>query len=251
MITLQEFYRYIDELLQCGLFNDYCKNGVQVEGSKEIKKIATGVSASLETIEAAQKWGADALLVHHGLFWKNDSHAVIGTKKEKLKILLTHDISLLAYHLPLDAHHELGNNWKAAKEMGWTDLQPFGNFDGALIGVKGKFPKKDRVQLMRELEEYYGHSSHSALGGKEKVESAALISGGAYRSLGEAAQQKVDCFITGNFDEPAWHQAHEEGVNFFAMGHSATEKVGIRSLGEHVAKKYRLEHRFFEDKNPF
>jgi dinuclear metal center YbgI/SA1388 family protein len=251
MITLKELNAYLHDYLHCGLFVDYCKNGIQVEGAKSVARIATAVSANLDTLEAAQKLSVDALIVHHGLFWKNDSHVISGSKREKVKILLLNDMSLLAYHLPLDAHLAVGNNWKAAKDMGWTDLQPFGMFDGQMIGVKGRFNKISRDVFKRQLEEFYGHSSHCALGGNEEVESAALISGGAYRSVLEAAAQGIDCFVTGNFDEPAWNFAFEERINFFAMGHSATEKIGVKALGEHLAEKFGLWHTFLDIHNPF
>lgn len=251
MITLKELSAYLNDYLHCGLFVDYCKNGVQVEGCKTVGSIATAVSANLETIEAAQKLAVDALIVHHGLFWKNDSHVISGSKKEKIKILLGNDMSLLAYHLPLDAHLAVGNNWKAAKDMGWTDLQPFGLFDGQPIGVKGRLNKMNRNQFQKELEKYYGQNAHSALGGREEVETAALISGGAYKSILEAAAQGIDCFVTGNFDEPAWNHAYEEKVNFFALGHTATERIGVRALGEHLGEKFGLKHHFIDTPNPF
>lgn len=251
MITLQEFCTYLDQLLECGSFNDSCKNGLQVEGKKEIRSIATAVTANLASIEEAKKRGVDALIAHHGLFWNSDPHAVVGSKREKLALLLQNEISLLGFHLPLDAHQKIGNNWKAAHDMGWKDLQPFGLYNGKLIGVKGTFKPMKRNAFMRELENYYKHPAYQALGGKETVKTAALISGGAYRSLAEAASQGIDCFITGNFDEPAWNQAFEEKINFFAMGHTATEKIGPRALGEHLAKKFKLKYHFIDTDNPF
>lgn len=251
MITLKELSTYLHEYLHCGLFVDYCKNGVQVEGAKSVARIATAVSADLATFEAAQKLAVDALIVHHGLFWKNDSHVISGTKKEKLKILLGNDISLLAYHLPLDAHLAVGNNWKAAKDMGWMDLQPFGVYDGQPIGVRGRLNKMSRDQFKKQLEQYYNHPAHCALGGSEEVATAALISGGAYKSITEAAAMGIDCFVTGNFDEPAWNHAYEEKINFFALGHTATERVGVKALGEHLEEKFGLKHHFIDTENPF
>lgn len=250
MITLQELCRYLNDLMQTSLFADYCVNGMQIEGKQQIKRIATGVTASLETVQAAAKLHADVLLVHHGMFWNRDTHVIAGTKRHKIDLLFKHDISLLAYHLPLDAHREFGNNWKAARDMGWTDLEPF-IVGGLSIGVKGIFPKVERERFMQKLEEYYKHPAASALGGKEKVSSAALVSGGAYKYITDAVAAGVDCFITGNFDEPVWHQAFEEKINFFAMGHSATERIGPRALGEHLQQKFGLEHHFIDSENPF
>jgi len=251
MITLQELCTDLEEFLNTSDYKDYCDNGLQVEGTNEIKHFATGVSASLATIQAAADLGVQALIVHHGMFWNGDPYAVVGTKREKLNTLLKHGISLLAYHLPLDGNTEVGNNWKAAKDLGWRNLQPFGEYKGNYLGVKGTVPKQGVRDFQMELEEYYQHPAHCALGGNETVETAALVSGGAYKLLPEAAQQGVDCFITGNFDEPAWHHAYEEKINFFAMGHSATERVGPKALGELIQDKYSLKYTFIDIPNPF
>lgn len=251
MITLQELCTYLDELLQPSLFSDGCPNGLQVEGNSKIKKIATGVTASLAAIEASIEAGADALIVHHGLFWNRDSYTITGTKRKKLQRLLESGLSLLAYHLPLDAHREYGNNWRAAIELEWENLEPFGRYGNVAIGVKGTFKPQSREALAESLQRYYGHTAHMALGGKEKVHSAALISGGAYKSILEAASEGVDCFITGNFDEPAWHMAFEEGINFYALGHSHTEKIGPRILGEHLYKQFKVPCQFLDLENPF
>lgn len=252
MITLQELSKYLDKLLQPNQrIDDYCVNGIQFEGKPIIKKLATGVSANLATIKAAAKWGADALLVHHGLFWNRDSHEIRSIKKEKLGILFEKDMSLIAYHLPLDAHQEFGNNWRAAREMGWTHLEPFCFYNGIYLGVKGCFKKMSRDAFQKQLEDYYGNLSNVALGGKKHVESAALVSGGSYKFITQAIQEDLDCFISGNFDEPVWSQAFEEKINFFAMGHSATEKVGPRALGEHLSREFKLDWKFLDIYNPF
>lgn len=138
MVTLQDLSQYLQQLLSPADFADYCPNGLQVEGKGEIKKIAFAVSASLAVIEEAVKREADALIVHHGIFWNKDPHVVIGTRKDKLALLLKHGISLLAYHLPLDAHQKLGNNWKAAFDLGLEDLNPFALSGKTAIGVKGR-----------------------------------------------------------------------------------------------------------------
>lgn len=251
MVTLQDLSLYLNDLLHVERLTDYCINGLQVEGDTKIMKAATAVSASLDTIEEAVELGVQALIVHHGLFWNQDSHAIVQVKRKKIKLLLDHGISLFGYHLPLDAHQEVGNNWKAARDLGWYDLQPFGKFNGVEIGVKGKFSPRPREAFRVELEKYYVSSSHSALGGKEIVESAALISGGAYKSLSDACREGVDCFITGNFDEPVWNQAFEEKINFFALGHTATEKVGPKALAEALERRFGIACRFIDTDNPF
>ncbi len=251
MLTLQELSLYLNGLLQVDEFTDYCTNGLQVEGSPKITKIATAVSATLESIEKAIDAKCEALIVHHGMFWKNDSYEITGVKKKKLELLLKHDISLLAYHLPLDAHKEIGNNWKAASDMGWIDLEPFGTFNGTLIGVKGKIKGQAREKFQEKLEKYYGQKAHAALFGKEEIKKAALISGGAYKSIHEAILDGVDCFITGNFDEPVWNIACEEKMNFFALGHTATERIGPKALGEHLSQKFGIKTQFLDTANPF
>lgn len=251
MITLQELCAHLDHLLQPQLIKDYCYNGLQFEGKSEIFKIATGVSASLATIQAAADWGADALIVHHGLFWNQDSHRIYGTKKEKLRILFNHNLSLLAYHLPLDAHQTLGNNWKAARDMEWQNLEPFAPINGVYMGVSGRVKKMHRLEFQKKLENFYQHNAQVALGGKEEIETVGLVSGGSYKMITEAIDKKLDCYIAGNFDEPVWNQAYEEKINFYALGHSATEKIGPRALGEYLSEEHHLTHQFIDIYNPF
>ena len=251
MITLQELCQYTDDLLDVANINDYCKNGLQVEGKKEVKSLATAVSGSLEAIEQAAEAGVDALIVHHGMFWEGDEHAVTGVKKRKLKTLIENDISLLGYHLPLDGHPEYGNNWKAAKDWGWTELEPFAEHKGYAFGVKGKFEEVDIKEFVAKLEKYYQSIAQVALGGPQKVSSAGMVSGGGYKAINDAAKEGLDCLITGSHEEFVWHIAHEEGINFIALGHTATEKLGIKTLGEHLAQKFGVEHRFLDNSNPF
>lgn len=242
---------YLEEYLQASLIKDYCPNGLQIEGPSELHTIGTAVSASLSAIEQAVRLGVQALIVHHGVFWNKDPYPIIGTKKKKIQLLLENGISLIAYHLPLDAHQEIGNNWKAARDLGWEDLKPFGSYNGVPIGVMGTFSEKPIEQMQQELETYYQHSAYPALGGKKRVKTAALISGGAHREITQAVSAEVDCFITGSFDEPIWNLAFEEKINFFPLGHNATERVGIQALGKHLANKFSLTHHFIDLPNPF
>jgi len=251
MILLEELINQLEVLLPGNGLVDYCPNGLQVEGKKSIKSIATAVSGSLETIHLAIQSGADALIVHHGIFWNHDKHGIKGVLKEKIYGLLANGISLFAYHLPLDLHPSLGNNWKAALDLGWKDLQPFGYVNGVPIGVKGRVQTESRDQIQKKLEGYYGHQATCAFGGKENIETLALISGGSYKSILEAAKARVDGFITGSFDEPAWHQAFEEKINFFALGHSATERVGPIALAKHLELQFQIPCRFLDVYNPF
>lgn len=246
MITLTDFLNQLNDYLQISLFKDYCINGLQVQGKDKIKKVGLAVSASLYVIQEAVKHEVDALIVHHGLFWDKDSPVIQGVKKEKLELLLRSGISLIAYHLPLDAHRDVGNNWKAALDLGWEQLEPFYN-----IGVAGRFPKTSRSDFQKTLEAYYGQKAATALGGREEIQSAALISGGAYRQIADAALLGFDCFITGNFDEPAWHLAHEEKINFYALGHASTEKVGPKALADYIRRTFNIDAIFINQENPF
>ena len=159
---------------------------------------------------------------------------------------MENEISLLAYHLPLDGHPEIGNNWLAAKELGWKELEVFDQ-----IGVKGTFEPVEVEVLVAELEAYYSHTATVALAGSQEVSSGILLSGGGYRWLPKAAKETVGCFITGNFDEPAWGVAHEEEIHFLALGHTATEKVGPRALASHLSNSFKVRSNFLDIPNPF
>lgn len=251
MIKLPFLCKYLEELLDNPKIVDYCPNGLQIEGSEEINKVATAVTASLKTIEAAIESGAQVLFVHHGIVWSKDNPVITGVKRKKIKLCLDHNLSIICYHLPLDCHREFGNNWKAAQEMGWKDLQPFCNVNGIFYGVKGTVNNIPRDEFQIGLESYYKHPAYSVLGGPSTIKSAALVSGGAHRNITDAVLAGVDCYITGSFDEPIWHIATEEKINFFAMGHSATETIGPKALGEHLKTKFGLEHQFLDLPNPF
>jgi dinuclear metal center YbgI/SA1388 family protein len=251
--NLKDFSSYLQELLQVDAFKngDRALNGIQVEGKEKIFSIATAVSASLHVIKKAVELKADLLLVHHGFFWKGSDVTICGTLKEKLKLLLQNEISLLAYHLPLDAHTEFGNNWAVATALGWTNLEPFGTSSYPAIGVKASFPACSRSQFQKTLEKFYGQKAHEAPGGKEVVSSCVIVSGGAHKLIYEAKESGADCFVTGSFDEPIWHAAFEEHINFFAFGHAATEKIGVKSIGKHLEEKFDVKHLFIDEINPF
>ncbi len=251
MLKLKELRRFLDEFLPSNNVVDYGPNGLQVEGKGVINSLATAVSVSLETIETAIEQKADALIVHHGLFWQKDSYVIQGVKRKKLSLLLEHGISLFAYHLPLDMHSQVGNNWKAARDLGWLDLHPFAYLNGIPIGVKGSLPPCSREEFKKRLESYYQHPAICAWGGPDSIQTVALVSGGAHKSIIEAAQEGIDAFVTGSFDEPVWYQAKEEGVNFFALGHSATERVGPLALASHLEQTLHIPCHFLDVENPF
>lgn len=251
MITLQDLSHHLEKFLSSKNFEDLCPNGVQVEGKREIRRIALAVSASLATISECVARKGDALIVHHGLFWQGNSQVVCGPKKKKLQTLLTEEISLLAYHLPLDAHQEIGNNWKAARDLGWRDLSPACLHGKIPIGVKGTFSPIPVEVFQGQLETYYGRPAHVALGGKKMVSSAAIVSGGAHRLIEQAIQEGVDSFITGSFDEPIWDVAHEQKIHFFALGHYATERVAMLGLKEELERQFSIPCEWIDFSNPF
>lgn len=246
MITIQDLFLFLQDLLSPEEFSDYCPNGIQVEGKAEVKRVCFAVSASLATIQEALKRGADALIVHHGIFWNKDPYVIVGTKREKLEHLFKGEISLLAYHLPLDAHHRVGNNWKAALDLGLKELKPF-----CSVGVQGDMDLTPVDVFCKKLEAYYGHIAHVALGGKKEISSAAIISGGAHRNIEQAADSGADCYITGSFDEPVWDIAHERKINFFSLGHYSTERVGVLALMAEVQKELKVPCEFIDLFNPF
>lgn len=248
---LKTFSHYIDSLLEPAAFQDVAINGIQVQGKKTIRHLATAVTASLNSIRKAVEIGADCLLVHHGLFLKGKDVVIAASLKNCLALLLAYDITLIAHHLPLDAHRELGNNWAAAKLLGWTELEPFGHHLGMVIGVKGIVPSKSRATFQKELEYFYGQKAQCVLSGPKVIKSAALISGGAHKWITEAVDNEVDCFVTGTTDEPIWHIAHQDKINFFALGHYATEQIGVQLLGNYLAEEFSLQHTFIREMNPF
>ncbi len=251
MLTIQELSVYLNDVLPTSGLTDSSINGLQVEGRQPIQRLATAVSANLATIEVAVQQKVDALIVHHGLFWQRDSYIIQGTKRKKIELLLKHGISLFAYHLPLDLHSQFGNNWKAAKDMGWVNLQPFGYYDQVPIGVKGRVHPCSREEIKQQLENYYQHPATCAWGGPKQIETIALISGGAHKAIIGAAQEGIDAYITGSFDEPVWHQALEEKINFYALGHSSTERIGPIALANHLKQVFELPCSFIDIANPF
>ncbi len=247
-MLLNELRDYNASLLQTGLFKDYCPNGIQVEGRAEVRRIATGVTASQQVVDAAIAWGADAVLVHHGYFWRSEDAAITGIKKRRIAELLRHDVSLLAYHLPLDAHPELGNNARLGKLLGLTEQGQFGEQNIACIGELE--PPQTLAQFaawvggrLQRVPQIIGDNTRN-------IRKVAWCSGDAQGYFEEAIAKGADAFITGEISEQNFHIANESGVAFIAAGHHATERMGIKALGEHLAERFGLEHKFFDQDNP-
>jgi len=250
-ISRDDLLAYCDNFLNAGAFADYAPNGLQVEGRPVIRRLVSGVTASQALLDAAVEFGADAVLVHHGYFWKSEDARVIGMKRKRLATLLKHDINLIAYHLPLDGHPGLGNNAQWARALGLVDTQGFLGKPGAEIGVRGVLPEAvSGGELARMLELLLGRPVLHVPGHARPIRSLGLCSGGAQGYIGEAAALGLNAYLTGEVSEQTVHVARETGIHFYACGHHATERFGARALGEHLAARFGIEHRFVDIDNP-
>ncbi|MGA9665617.1 MAG: Nif3-like dinuclear metal center hexameric protein [Gallionella sp.] len=247
-MLLDELRDYNSSLLQTTQFKDYCPNGVQVEGRAEVRRIATGVTASRHVLDAAIAWGADAILVHHGYFWRNEEATITGIKKRRIARLLQNDVSLLAYHLPLDAHPELGNNAQLGKRLGLIESGRFGEQNIAWLGTMAR--PGTLAQFVRQITHDLQRAPQVIGDESSVIRRVAWCSGGAQGYFEEAVAQGADAYLTGEISEQNYHLANETGVAFIAAGHHATERFGIQALGEHLATQFGLEHRFFDQANP-
>lgn len=243
-----ELQRYLDNLLEVGRFRDYCPNGLQVEGRAEIRRVVCGVTASQALLDAAVAREADAVLVHHGYFWRGEDGVITGLRRKRLGSLLNHDINLFAYHLPLDAHPELGNNAQLARLMGWMPEGRFGEQD---IGWTGRLPHATRGDLLaRQVVARLGREPLLLGDPARTVARIAWCTGGAQGYFEQAIACGVDCFVSGEASEQTTHLARESGVSYLAVGHHASERYGVQALGVHLAERFGLEVAFVEVDNP-
>jgi dinuclear metal center YbgI/SA1388 family protein len=242
-----EIVAWADEYLDLASYPDYGPMGLQVAGAAEVRNIVCGVSASRELFERAAEAGAQLVLVHHGLFWERDTRVVGPVMRERLRALFDADLSLVAYHLALDAHPEVGNNALLCEELG---VEREGRFaDG--LGFGGRLPEPVPVSALAErAQERLGRMPLVFSYGPELVERVAVCSGGAARYLAQAAAEGYDCFVTGEADEPTKHAAKEAGVHFVAGGHYATETLGVRALSARLAERFDLAWDFVDLPNP-
>ena len=248
-ISRTKLLQAFDSLLQPERFKDYGPNGLQVEGKAEISRIVSGVTASRALIDAAIAAQADAIFVHHGLFWRGQDGRVTGWMKQRLQLLLAHDINLFAYHLPLDAHPELGNNAQLARVLGLQADGRFGEQDLGFVGA-GAQTWSGAQALADHVAATLGRAVICVEGSDRPVSRVAWCTGGAQGYFEAAIAQGVDAFITGEISEPQAHLARETGVAFLACGHHATERYGAPALAAHVAQALGLQHRFIEIDNP-
>jgi dinuclear metal center YbgI/SA1388 family protein len=249
-----EIIAWCDELLDSDAWDDYGPNGLQVAGAREVSVVVTGVSAHLELFTRAAALRAQMVLCHHGLIWRKGPERIDERRRDRLKALFDADMSLAAYHLPLDAHGEIGNNALICAELGLERREPFGAAGGRPIGWVGRSDEGIAAgELLRRCTSAFtaGGRAPLLLGrGPDLVRSVAVVSGGGAGMLGEAVAAGVDALVTGEPSEPGMAEAEEAGIHLIAAGHYATETFGIRALGERVAERFGVQHRFVEVPNP-
>ena len=251
MVTLAELVNYTNELLDIHQFSDYCPNGLQVEGKSELQKIVSGVTASQAMVDATIDAGADALLVHHGYFWKGENPCITGMKKKRLARLLDANVSLLAYHLPLDAHPELGNNAQLAQLLGFKAEGKFGRGPGDQLGVFGSLDSPLSPEaLIAHIQTKLGRAPQHIAGSASEIGSIAWCTGAAQGYIEQAVGTGVDAFVSGEISEQTVHVARETGIHFYAAGHHATERYGVQAVGEHLAGHFSISHQFIDIDNP-
>ncbi|WP_076924103.1 Nif3-like dinuclear metal center hexameric protein [Pseudoalteromonas sp. EB27] len=246
----REFNQLLNDILKPHLIKDFCPNGLQVEGKNEIKKIVTGVTASQALIEAAIEQQADAILVHHGFFWKGESQPITGMKKRRIGALLANDINLFGYHLPLDIHPAVGNNAQLAKLLDIeieTGLEPTSNS----VAMKGRLKTPlSGEDFADKIAKMLNRTPLTSLVRSAKIETIALCTGGGQGYIDLAAEQGIDAYLTGEASEQTIHSSREQNIDFFAAGHHATERYGVKALGELLAQEHGFDVTFIDIDNP-
>ena len=250
MVPRQELLDYLDGYLEVTGSPDYGPNGLQVEGRPEIRRIVAGVSASVALLDAAIERDADTVLVHHGILWNHATPRLVGSFRQRVARLISHDLNLLAYHLPLDRHPEVGTAATVARMLGWRDLAPFGDYRGRPVGIWGRTPERELAEVAAEIEEKLGRAPLVLPGEARAIRTAAIVTGEAFNEFANAVEAGVDLFITGEPKERAMDLAREEGVHVIAAGHYHTEAPGVRALADHVAARFDVEVDFVDLPNP-
>lgn len=250
-VSLIELELELRQVLHPEQFSDYCPNGLQVQGRENVSKLVTGVTACQGLIDAAVEAGADAILVHHGYFWRGEDQSISGIKKSRIETLLKNDISLLAYHLPLDVHREFGNNVQLAEVLEIEIEGELGKQNNHPIGLTGA-PRRelDFDSLGALITEKLGRKPLAVAGTSKNIRSIAWCTGAAQNYIELAVAAGVDAYITGEVSEPTVHIARESGIHFFSAGHHATERYGVQALGGYLAEKFGLDHQFIDIDNP-
>jgi len=253
MTKLKTIVEFLDKELRIEDFKDSSNNGLQVENSGKIKRVCCGVDASMEFFEAAKAEGADLLICHHGLSWGASLAHITDLNYRRIKFLIDHDIALYASHLPLDAHPRYGNNAVIAKALGLRKLKPFGIYNGSYIGFEGCLPKPmSYAAFKKKVGGVMGEASLQTMDfGKKKVQSVAIVSGGAAGAAGEAGQKGIDVYVSGEPGLVAYSLAQEYGINAIFAGHYATEVFGVHALGDLLQKKFAIAAKFLDFKISF
>jgi dinuclear metal center YbgI/SA1388 family protein len=250
-LTIRELVAYCDGLLDIHATRDYGPNGLQVEGRRPVRKVVTGVSSCLELFERAREANADAVFVHHGLFWDGMPRQLTGWMARRVAAVIEPGMHLVAYHLPLDRHAELGNNILAARGLHLYSIEPFAQYEGRPIGFRGRYPEPLPVEeLVARCEQLFGQAPLAFLSGPQEVSTVGIVSGGAQGEVHQAIAAGLDAYITGEASEWVMNIARDAGIHYLAAGHYATERLGIRALGEHLATRFGLEHEFIDVPNP-
>jgi dinuclear metal center YbgI/SA1388 family protein len=252
MTSVAAMVEALDELLSPASFDDYGPNGLQVPGASEAARVVTGVSAQLELIERALELEAQLVLVHHGLFWDFQPTGLTPVLAQRLRLLFRNDVALAAYHLPLDAHPEVGNNAILARELGCERHEAFGEHRGRAVGRAGTFPGQGipAEELFAAVRRVTGREPTVFDGGPERVRRIGIVSGSAADMLPEAVSLGLDAFLTGEPREHVMADARESGIHFIAAGHYATETFGVRALGDWLAERFGIDHRWVDIPNP-
>lgn len=251
VVMLDDVLKELKSLLRPEQFNDYCPNGLQVEGKREVRRLITGVTACQALIDRAIELQADMILVHHGYFWRGEDSSVTGIKKTRIQSLLQHGISLLAYHLPLDVHPVLGNNAQLGKLLGFTATGDLGKQNNNSIGLTGTLAETlEGEELEALLEAKLGRKPLRIPGLNKPIRTVAWCTGAAQNFIELAVKAGVDAYVTGEVSEQTVHIARETGIHFFAAGHHATERYGVQAVAAHLVERFGIAHEFVDIDNP-
>lgn len=247
-MQLKKLCEFCDEYLKVDEFNDYCPNGLQVEANSRVEHIVCGVTASQALIEAAIEQGADTLIVHHGYFWKGESQPITGYKGRRISSLIKNNINLLAFHLPLDAHPEVGNNVQLGRIMDWQVKASFGEQN---LVLEGRLPQAQTLaELSQQIEAKLATRALPINAGEHPIERIAWCTGAAQGFIEAAAERGVDAFVSGEISEPTFHLAREMGIHYIAAGHHATERYGVQALAKIIADRFGVQQQFIDIPNP-
>ncbi|HXH75229.1 MAG TPA: Nif3-like dinuclear metal center hexameric protein [Bacteriovoracaceae bacterium] len=251
-VKTDDLLNYLNQLLTPQVFEDYAPNGLQVEGKEQLKRLAFAVSATQDSLKQAIDWKADALVVHHGIFWKHQgARTVTGPWGERVRLCVKNDLNLIAYHLPLDAHAEVGNAVALGNKIGLSDFQPFALYKKQPMGTKGSFATPVSAKDLKErLKTLLKHDIILATPDETKlIKTIGIITGGANNEWAQALKDGLDAYLTGEISEYNWHDSIEAGIHYFAGGHHATERYGIQALMEKCKSEFKVEVQFFDSGN--